>query len=102
MTIVSITVGKKSLRRIGVAPIVNKRIGNAVLSCSLKNDRMIMVHFQGKPFNFTVIQLYAPMTEAETDWFYEDLQHLLELTAKKMSFSSQGTGDTEENGQVWP
>ena len=82
MTIVSITVGKKSLRRIGVAPIVNKRIGNAVLSCSLKNDRLIMVHFQGKPFGITVIQVYNTI-EAKVKWFHEDLQELLELTPKK-------------------
>ena len=66
---------------------------------------MISVHFQSKPCNTIVIQLYAPITdakEADMDWFYEDLQYLLELTPKKMSFSSQGTGDTEENGQVWP
>ena len=65
--------GQKSLRRNGVAPIVNKRVRNAVLRCSLKNARMIVVHFQGTPFNFTVIQLDVPMTEAETDWFYEDI-----------------------------
>ena len=71
--------------------MVNKRVWNAVLGCNLKNDRMISVHFQGKPFNSTVIQVYAK--EAETEWFYEDLQDLLELTPpKKMSFSLQGTG----------
>ena len=59
-----------------------------------KNDRMISVRFQGKPFNITVIQVYAPTSnaeEAEVEWFYEDLQDLLELTPKKMSFSLQGT-----------
>ena len=66
--------------------MVNKRIRNAVLGCSLKNDRMISVRFQGKPFNITVIQVYAPASyteEAEVEWFYEDLQDLLELTPKK-------------------
>ena len=82
--------GQESLRRNGVAIIVNKRVRNAVLGCSLKNDRMISVHFQGKPFNITVIQVYAPTSnakEAEVEQFYEDLQDLLELTRKKMSFS---------------
>ena len=86
---------QESLRRNGVAIMVNKRVRNAVLGCSLKNDRMISVHFQGKPFNITVIQLYAPTSnaeEAEVERFYEDLQDLLELTLKKMSFSLQGTG----------
>ena len=82
---------QESLRRNGVALIVNKRVQNAVLGCDLKNNRMISVHFQGKPFNTTVIQVYAPTTnaeEAEAEWFYEDLQDLLELTPpKKMSFS---------------
>ena len=66
--------------------MVNKRVRNAVLGCSLKNYRMISVHFQGKPFNITVIQVYAPISnteEAEVEWFYEDLQYLLELTPKK-------------------
>ena len=57
--------GQESLRRNGVAFIVNKRVQNAVLGCSLKNDRMISVHFQGKPFNVTIIQIYAPTTDAE-------------------------------------
>ena len=83
--------GHKSLRRNGVALTVNKRVQNVVLGCNLKNDRMISVHFQGKPFNITVIQVYAPTTnvkEAEVERFYEDLQDLLELTPKKMTFSS--------------
>ena len=66
--------------------MVNKRVQNAVLGCSLKNERMISVHFQGKPFNNTVIQIYAPISnpkEAEVEQFYEDLQDLLELTPKK-------------------
>ena len=78
--------GQKSLRRNGVAIMVNKRVQNAVLGCNLKNDRTISVRFQGKPFNITVIQVYAPTSnaeEAEVDWFYEDLQDLLELTPKK-------------------
>ena len=78
--------GQESLRRDGVAIKVNKRVQNAVLGCNLKNDRMISVHFQGKPFNITVIQVYTPTSnaeEAEVEWFYEDLQDLLELTPKK-------------------
>ena len=66
--------------------MVNKRVRNAVLGCNLKNDRMISLHFQGKPFNITVIQVYVPTSnaeEAEVERFYEDLQHLLELTPKK-------------------
>ena len=68
--------GEEVFRRNGVAHIVNKRVWNAVLGCNLKNDRMISVHFQGKPSNITVIQVYAPITnaeEAEVEWFYEDL-----------------------------
>ena len=78
--------GQESLRRNGIAIIVKKRILNAVLGFSLKNDRMISVCFQGKPFNITVIQVYAPTTnakEVEVEQFYEDLQDLLELTPKK-------------------
>ena len=78
--------GQESLRRNGVAIIVNKRVRNAVLGCNLKNDRMISVRFQGKPFNIMVIQVYAPTgnaEEAEVEQFYEDLQDLLELTPKK-------------------
>ena len=73
------------LRRTGLAIIVNKRVWNAVLGCNLKNDRMISVNFQGKPFDITVIQVCAPASnaEAEVEWFYEDLQELLELTPKK-------------------
>jgi len=80
--------GQESLRRNGVAIIVNKRVQNAVLGCNLKNDRMISVHFQGKPFSITVIQVYAPTSNAEevqVEWFYEDLQDLLEEAPKKMS-----------------
>ena len=78
--------GQESLRRNGVAIIVNKRVQNAVLGCNLKNKRMISVHFQGKPFNITVIQVYdltSNAKEAEVEWFYEDLQDLVELTPKK-------------------
>ena len=77
---------QESLKRNGVAIMVNKRVQTAVLGCSLKNDRMISVCFQGKPFNITVIQAYAPTNnteEAEVEWFYEDLQDLLELSPKK-------------------
>ena len=77
-----------SVRRNGVANMVNRRVSNAVLGCNLKNDRMISVRFQGKLFNITVIQVYAPTSNAEeAEQFYEDLQDLLELIPKKMSFS---------------
>ena len=69
--------GQESLRRNGVAIMVNKRVLNAVLGCNLKNDRMISVHFQGKPFSITVIQVYTLTShaeKAEVEWFYEDLQ----------------------------
>ena len=82
--------GQESLRRNGVALIVNKRVWNAVLECNLKNNRTISVHFQGKSFNITVIQVYAPTSnaeEAEVEWFYEDLQDLQQLTPKKMPSS---------------
>ena len=90
MTIISITSWKESLRRNGVAIMVHKRVQNAVLGCNLKNDRVISVLFQGKPFNSMVIQVYAPTSnaeEAEVEQFYEDLQDLLELTPPNMSFS---------------
>ena len=77
--------GEESLRRIEIVIIVNKRVQNAVLGCILKNGRMISVLFQGKPFNITVIQVYAPNSnaeEAEVEQFYEDPQDLLELTSK--------------------
>ena len=86
MTIISTTGGQESLRRNGVANTVNKRVRNAVLGCNLKNDRMISVRFQSKPFNITVIQVYAPTSnaeEAEVECFYEDIEDLLELTSKK-------------------
>ena len=78
--------GQESLRRSGVVIVVNKRVQNAVLGCNLKNDRMISVCFQGKPFNITVIQVYALTSnaeEAEVEQFYEDLQDHLELIPKK-------------------
>ena len=80
--------GQEYLTRNAVAIIVNKRVWNAVLGCNLKNDRMISVYLQGKPFNITLIQDYAPMSnaeEAEVEQFYEDLQDFLELTPKNMS-----------------
>ena len=76
-----------------VAIMVNKTVQNAVLGCNLKNDRMISVCFQGKPFNITVIQAYAPTSnaeEAEVEWLYEDLQDLLELKPKMTSFFIRG------------
>ena len=78
--------GQESLRRNGLDIIVNKRVQTTVLGCNLKNNIMISVCFQGKPFNITVIQVYAPTSnaeEAEVQWFYENLQDLLELTPKK-------------------
>jgi len=78
--------GQESLRRNGVAIIVNKRVRNAVLGCNLKNNRMIYVRFQGKPFSIRVIQVYAPTSntvKADVEWLCEDLQDLLELTPKK-------------------
>ena len=105
--------GQESLRRNGVASMVNKRVHNAVLGCNLKNDRVISVHFQGKPFTVTVIQVYAPTSnteEAEVEWFYEDLQDLLELTSKKdvlfiyrgLECKSRKSRNTWSNRQIWP
>ena len=93
--------------------MVNKRVQNAVLGCNLKNNRMISVHFQGKPFNITVIQVYATTSnaeEAEVEWFYEDLQDLLELTPPKrypfhyrgLECKSRKSGNTWSNRQIWP
>ena len=87
--------GQESFRRNGVVLIVNKRVQNAVLGCSLKNERMISVHFKGKPFNITVIQVYAPTSnaaEAEVEQLYEDLQDLLDLTPQKDVLFIMGTG----------
>ena len=78
--------GQESLKRNGVAIIVNRRVQNAVLGCDLKNDRMISLHFQGKPFTITIIQVYAVTSnaeKAEVEWFYEDLQDFKKLTDKK-------------------
>ena len=77
---------QESLRRNEVATMFNRRVQNAVLGCNFKNDRMISIRFQGKPVNITVIQVYAPTSnaeEAEVELFYEDLYDLLELTPKK-------------------
>ena len=77
--------GQESLRRNGVAIILNKIVQNVVLGCNLKNDRMSFVRFQGKPFNITIIQVYAPTSNAngaEVEWFYEDVEELLELTPR--------------------
>ena len=87
--------GQEALKRNGVALIVNQRVQNAVLGCSLKNDRIISVQFQGKPFNITVIQIYDPTNnaeEAEVEQFYENLQDLLELTPKTDVLFIIGTG----------
>ena len=96
--------GQESLRRNGVAIIVNKSIQNAVLGCNLKNDRMISVHFQGKPFNITVIQAYAPTsnTEEAEEWFYEDLQDLLKLTPRKDALFIVGDWNAKVGSQETP
>ena len=85
--------------------MVNKRVQNTVLGCNLKNDRMISVRFQGKPFNTTVIRVYAPTNnaeEAEVEWFYEDLQDLLELTPKKDVLFIMGDWNTKVRSQQTP
>ena len=108
--------GQESFRRNGVAIMINKRVQNAVHGCTLKNDRRISVHFQGKPFNITVIQVYAPTNnaeETEVERFYEDLQDLLELTPKKkkkkcpfhyrgLACKSRKSRNTWSNRQIWP
>ena len=105
--------GQESLRRNGVAIIVKKRVQNAVLGCSLENDRMISVRFQGKPFNIMVIQVYSSTSnaeEAEVEWFYEDLQDLLQLTPKKDVLFIIENWNTKivsqeftwSNRQIWP
>ena len=104
--------GQESLRRNGVAIIVNKRAWNVVLGCNLKNGRMISVPFQGKPFNITVIQIYAPTSndeETEVEQFYEDLHDLLELTHKKrcpfhyrgLECKSRKSRNTWSNRKIW-
>ena len=103
---------QESLKRNRVAIIVNKRVQNAVLECNLKNDRMISVHFQSKPFNITVIQVYAPTSnpeESEVERFYKDLQDLLELTSKKrcpfhyrgLECKNRKSRNTWSNRQIW-
>ena len=104
--------GQQSLRRNGVSIMVNKRVRNEVLGCNLKNDRMISVHFQGKPFNITIIQVYVPTSnaeEAEVEWFYEDLQDLAELTPPKrcpfhyrgLECKSRKSRNTWSNKKIW-
>ena len=97
--------GQKSLRRNGVAIMVNKRVRNAVLGCNLKNDRTISVHFQGKPFNITVLQAYVLASnteEAEVELFYEDLQDLLELTLKRDVLCIIGDWNAKMRSQETP
>ena len=97
--------GQESLRRNGVALIINKRVQNAVLRCNLKIDRKISVRFQGKPFNITVIQVYALISnaeEAEVEWFYEDLQEFLELTSKKNVLYIIGDWNAKVGSQETP
>ena len=97
--------GQESLRRNGVAIIVNKRIQSAVLGCNLKNNRMISVHFQGKPFNITVILVYALTSkaeEAEVEQFYEDLPDLLELTPQKDVLFIIGDWNSKVGSQETP
>ena len=96
---------QESLKRSGVAIMVNKRVRNVVLGCNLKNDRMISVRLQGKPFNIKVIQVYAPTNnaeEAEFEWFYEDLQDLLELTPKKDVLFILGDWNAKVESQETP
>ena len=97
--------GQESIRRNGVALIVNKRVLNAGLGYSFKNDRIISLHFQGKPFNITVIQVYASTInaeEAEVEQLYEDLQDLLELKPKNDVLSIIGNCNTKVGSQVVP
>jgi len=97
--------GQKSLRRNGIAIIVNKRVQNAVLGGNLKSNRMISVHFQGKPFNIIIIQVYAPTSNteaAEVEQLYEDLQDLLELTPKKDVLFIIGDGNAKVGSQEIP
>ena len=97
--------GQESLRRNEVVITVNKRVRNAVLGCNLKNNRMISVRFQGKPFNITVIQVNAPTSnteEAEVEWFYEDLQNLLELTPTKDVLFIVGDWNAKVGSQQTP
>ena len=104
---------QESLRRNGVTIMVNKRVQNAVLGCNLKNDRMISVHLQTKPFNITVIQVYAPTSnteEAEVEWFYEGLQDPFRTNTQKrcpfhyrgLECKSRKSRNTWSNRQIWP
>ena len=96
---------QESLRRNGVTIMVNKTVRNAVLRCNLKNDRMISVRFQGKPLNITVIQVYAPTSnaeEAEVERFYENIQDLLELTPKKDVLFMIGDWNAKVRSQETP
>ena len=105
--------GQESLRRNGVAFIVNKRVQNAVLGCNLKNNRMISVHFQGTPFSIMVIQVYAltsKVEEPEVEQIYENLQDPLELTPPKrcpfhyrrLECKSRKSRNTWGNRKIWP
>ena len=97
--------GQESLKRNGVALIVNKRVQNAVLGYDLKNSKMISIRLQVKPFNITVIQVYAPTSnaeEAEVERFYEDLQVLLELTPKKGVLFILGDWNAKVGSQETP
>ena len=105
--------GQESLSRNGVATRVKKRVQNAVLGCTLRNDRMISVRFKGKPSNITVIQVYVPTSnaeEAEVERVHEDLQDLLELTPPKrcpfhyrgLECKSRKSRNTWSNRQIWP
>ena len=96
---------QESLRRNRTAFIVNRRVRNAVLGCNLKNDRMISVCFQGKPFNITVIQVYSPIMnakEAEVQQFYDDLQDLLKLTPKNNALFIIGHKNAKVGSQEIP
>ena len=105
--------GQESLGRNGVAIMVNKRVRNALLGCNLKNDRMISVRLQGKPFNIRVIQVYAPTNnteEAEVEWFYEGLQDPFRTNTQKrcpfhyrrLEYKSRKSRNTWSNRQIWP
>ena len=104
--------GQESLRRNGVTIMVNKRVWNAVLGCNLKNDRMISVHLQGKPFNITVIQVYAPTSNAEgaeLEWFWGPTRPFRTNTQKRCPFHYRGlecksekSRNTWSNRQIWP
>ena len=94
--------GQEFLRINGVAIIVNRRVQNAVLGCNLQNDRMISVHFQGKPFNITVIEVYCDIEETEVEWLYEGLQDLLELTPPKDVLFIRGDWNAKVQSQETP